>query len=78
MLSFSVEHEYHTDIPALGTKQFKLKQHDRYLNPGELERLDRALDVAEDNGASLFAVAAIRFIVMTDCRKNEALTLQWS
>lgn len=78
MLSFAVEHEYRTDNPALGTKQFKLKQHDRYLNPEELERLGRALDVAEDNGASLFAVAAIRFIAMTGCRKNEALTLQWS
>ena len=78
MLSFAVEHEYRADNPALGTKQFKLRQHDSYINPEELERLGRALDVAEDNGASLFALAAIRFIAMTGCRKNEALTLQWS
>ncbi|MEN5278805.1 site-specific integrase [Brucella sp. TWI432] len=78
MLSFAVENGYRSDNPALGTKQFKLKTHDRYLTPIELDRLGKALDSAEKNGVSIFAVAAIRFLAMTGCRRNEALTLQWS
>ncbi|WP_449415016.1 tyrosine-type recombinase/integrase [Ochrobactrum teleogrylli] len=78
MLSFAVENGYRADNPALGTKQFKLKTHDRYLTPEELDRLGKALDSAERKGVSIFAVAAIRFLSMTGCRRNEALTLQWS
>lgn len=78
MLSFAVENGYCADNPALGTKQFKLKTHDRYLTSDELDRLGKALDSAERNGVSIFAVAAIRFLSMTGCRRNEALTLQWS
>jgi len=78
MLTFAVENGYRADNPALGTKQFKLKTHDRYLTPEELDRLGKALDSAEKKGVSIFAVAAIRFLSMTGCRRNEALTLQWS
>lgn len=78
MLSFAVENGCRPDNPALGVKQFKLQKHDRYLKGEELERLGRAMDAAERDGTSLFAVAAIRFLALTGCRKNEALTLQRS
>lgn len=78
MLTFAVENGYRADNSALGTKQFKLKTHDRYLTPEELDRLGKALYSAEKKGLSIFAVATIRFLSMTGCRRNKALTLQWS
>ncbi|MCK4206461.1 tyrosine-type recombinase/integrase [Brucella pituitosa] len=43
-----------------------------------MDRLGKALGSAERKVVSIFAVAAIRFLFMTGCRRNEALTLQWS
>lgn len=77
MLSFAVEQGYRADNPGLGVKQFKLAKHDRYLNKDELERLGRALVEVERQGASLFAISAIRFLALSGCRRNEALHLQW-
>lgn len=50
MLTFAVENGYCADNPALGTKQFKLKTHDRYLTLEELDQLGKALDSAEKRG----------------------------
>ena len=77
MLSFAVDNGLLADNPALGIKKFSLKTHDRYLSGDELERLGQALSVVEKAGANSFAVAAIRFLALSGCRRNEALTLQW-
>ncbi len=78
MLSYAVEIGLRKDNPAIGIKKFKLKKHDRYLSAEELERIGLAMKSVEDDGASLFAIAAIRFLLLSGCRKNDALTLQWS
>jgi len=63
--------------PTIGIKKFRLKRHDRYLTLDELERLGASLDYAENSGQSPFAIAAIRFLLLTGCRSGEALNLQW-
>lgn len=78
ILGYAVERKYLSENPAQGVKQFKLKKHDRYLTEAELDRLGRALEAAEKSGSSKFAVAAIRFLALTGCRRNEALGLQWA
>ncbi|WP_180980715.1 site-specific integrase [Sinorhizobium sp. M4_45] len=77
MLSFAVERGLRPDNPALGVKQFKLRKHDRYLSAEELEKLGQALKSVEVDCASPFAIAAIRFLALSGCRRNEALSLQW-
>ncbi|CAN7690953.1 tyrosine-type recombinase/integrase [Rhizobium sp. LjRoot254] len=77
MLTYAVELGWRSDNPAKGVKKFKLKKHDRYLNAEELERLGDALKTERERGASEFAIAAIRFLLLSGCRRNEALTLQW-
>lgn len=78
MLSFAVEEKLIAENPALGVKRFKLKKHDRFLSASETERLGEALSTVEAEGASPYAIAAIKFLALSGCRKNEALTLQWS
>jgi integrase len=77
MLTYAVELEWRGDNPARGVKKYKLKKHDKYLNAEELERLGNALREAEVAGVSEFTVAAIRFLLLSGCRRGEALTLQW-
>ena len=78
MLSYAVEIGLRKDNPAIGIKKFKLKKHDRYLSSEELERIGQSMRSVESDGASIFAIAAIRFLLLSGCRKSEALTLQWS
>ncbi|MBY5388947.1 tyrosine-type recombinase/integrase [Rhizobium leguminosarum] len=78
MLSFAVEEKLIAENPALGVKQFKLKKHDRFLSASETESLGKALSTVAREGASPYAIAAIKFLALSGCRKSEALTLQWS
>lgn len=78
MMSYAMEIGLRKDNPVIGIKRFKLKKHDRFLSEEELDRIGQAMKSVEDDGASLFAIAAIRFLLLSGCRKNEALTLQWS
>lgn len=78
MLTYSVELGVRADNPAKGVKKYKLKRHDRYLNEVELAALGAALQRAEEEGVSTFAVAAIRFLLLSGCRRGEALTLEWT
>lgn len=78
MLTFAVDIGARSDNPAKGMKKFNLKKHDRYLTAEELSRLGKALNEASDVGASQFALSAIKFLLLTGCRRGEALTLRWS
>ena len=64
--------------PCRGIKKYKQRKHERFLSQDEFLSLGRALESAESNHtASLFAVAAIRLLILTGARLNEILTLQW-
>ena len=51
----------------------------RFLTPEEFQRLGRTLSEAKTcKGVSVHAVAAIRLVILTGCRKREILNLRWS
>ena len=51
---------------------------ERFLTDEEFTRLARAFDEVETlGGASPSAVAALRLLMLTGCRRNEILTLRW-
>jgi integrase len=65
--------------PCLRVKKFRENKRQRYLSHEEFARLGTVLDEhAAKGGESLFAVAAVRLLLLTGARVGEILTLQWS
>ena len=64
--------------PCHTVKRYKEEKRRRYLSSGELARLGEALSAAEAEGlAGAEAVAAIRLLIFTGCRRWEILSLRW-
>ena len=54
------------------------RRRERFLTDAEFRRLGRVLDDVEAcRGISVHAVAAIRLLLLTGCRKGEILNLRW-
>ena len=64
--------------PCLSIRRYKEYRRERFLSREEYRRLARVLDEAQADG-SVFptAVAAIRLLIVTGCRKREILHLRW-
>lgn len=79
MLGVAVERKLRGDNPAIGVRKFAGKKMERFLSPAELARLGEALAAAASLGVeSQYAIAALRLLVLTGCRKNEILKLKRS
>ena len=64
--------------PCRAITEYPGRRRERFLTEAELERLGRALDRVEtEGGTSSSAVAAIRLLILTGCRKSEILSLRW-
>ena len=64
--------------PCKGVRRYKETPRERFLSHDEYRRLGHALAEAERNGTeNPVAIAAIRLLLLTGCRKNEILSLQW-
>ena len=61
--------------PCLGIAKNPRNNVARFLDTDELARLGRALDAREDQWPE--AVAAIRLLALTGCRRSEVLDLRW-
>ncbi|MCW3847893.1 tyrosine-type recombinase/integrase [Sphingomonas sp. LB-2] len=77
VLGFAVVRGLRLDNPAIGVKKFPGKKMERFLAPVELARLGEALAAAASLGVeSVYAIAALRLLILTGCRKNEILKLK--
>jgi integrase len=63
--------------PCRRIKKFAERKHDRSLSAKELGRLGATLDEAEREGEHPHGINAIRLLVLTGCRREEIMTLQW-
>ncbi len=77
ILQFAVDRGLRSDNPCRGIKRFKDQKIERYLSRQELLDLGCALREAEMEGINVYAVAAIRLLLLTGARKNEILSLKW-
>ena len=68
-----------TGIPARSVEKYNARRLERFLSEEEFRRLGRVLDAASAGagGASPAAIAAIRLLVLTGCRRSEILGLRW-
>ena len=64
--------------PCRHVERYREQRRERFLSAAELARLGEVLAEAEADGSEpLGAVAAIRLLILTGCRRNEILELQW-
>ena len=64
--------------PCRGIGRHRERRRERFLTDTEFRRLGTVLDRAvADGGVSGHAVAAIRLLLLTGCRKSEILSLKW-
>ena len=64
--------------PCRSIIKYPQRKRERFLTDPEFDRLGRVLEEAETKGgASVSAIAALRLLMLTGCRKNEILTLRW-
>jgi integrase len=77
IFSFAVRKRLCNSNPVRGVERFPDKKVERFLNSSELARLGEVLTSAEGEGINPYAIAAIRMLVFTGCRKAEVLTLRW-
>ena len=64
--------------PCRSVRRYKTRSLERFLTPEEFRRLGRVLQDAEADGSVWTpAIAALRLLMLTGCRKSEILTLRW-
>ena len=73
MFSLAVKWKHVPDNPCKGIDKFPETPRERYLNKDELKRLVAALDAFPDRNIA----NAIALMMLTGCRKTEALTATW-
>ena len=65
--------------PCQFVKKYKKRSCERFLSEEEFRRLGDVLHEMQDEGTlSASAASAFRLLMLTGCRRNEILTLQWS
>ena len=64
--------------PCQGIRKYRMRARQRYLTREEYRRLGRVLTDGEADGSlHAPAVAAMRLLILTGCRRDEILTLRW-
>ena len=64
--------------PCRSVRRYRESRRERFLTADEYRRVGAALDEAEAKGWLMAsAVAAIRLLLLTGCRKNEIAALRW-
>ncbi len=64
--------------PCRNIKHFREKRRERFLSDEEYRRLGEVLrEVEREGSVRPSAIAAIRLLMLTGCRKAEVLTLRW-
>ena len=65
--------------PCRSVCKYPARGRERFLTDTEFRRLGEVLgEAATKGGVSVHAVAAIRLLMLTGCRKSEILSLQWT
>ena len=77
IMTFAADDGQRSDNPVLGVKRFKTDVLERFLSSLELARLGDTLNAAAAAGVNIYAISALRLLLLTGCRKNEVLTLKW-
>jgi integrase len=78
MLSYAKEIGYIEQNPTHGIRKPADKHRSFHLAPENYRSLGEALEAAERRGEHWQAIAVIRLLAVTGCRRSEILNLKWS
>ncbi len=78
ILEFAKRHGTITENPVRGVRRFPDTKRRRFLSLDEFSELGKTLREAEGDGENCTALAAIRTLLLTGCRRNEVLALPWA
>jgi integrase len=78
MFTYAKEVGYIEHNPAHGIRKPADKRRSFRLGPAEYRALANALEDAERKGEHWQAIASIRLLALTGCRRSEILNLKWS
>lgn len=73
--NYAIRKGWVDENPCVGVEKPAENKRDRHLSPEEYEKLGNALDEAKEGGVNPIALAAIRALALTGCRRNEILHL---
>lgn len=76
ILSFAVDRKIRPDNPVSGVVLFKNAKRERFLRSAEFSRLGAALRALQHEGMNPYAIAAVKLLMLTGCRRSEILTLK--
>jgi len=77
VLQFAVDHGVRADNPARGVKKPPVRKMQRFLSEAELRKLAESLDLEAESSGNAHAIAAIRLLALTGCRRGEIVNLRW-
>ena len=82
IMGFAVRREIRLDNPVRGVKKYAAIPRDRFLSRSEIAKLGEVLTRAEmsadpSTSENPYAIAALRLLMLTGCRKTEVLSLRW-
>lgn len=75
ILEFAKRKKLIKDNPVRGVDRLAEGRQTRFLSPAEIKRLATAVDDLEAEGVTPAGLAAIRFLLLTGCRRMEVLSL---
>ncbi|TXM93553.1 site-specific integrase [Methylobacterium sp. WL116] len=75
ILEFAKRKKIITANPARGVQRAPDGKQRRFLSAAEIRRLGAAMREAENQGETAVGIAAVRFLLLTGCRRMEALAL---
>ena len=78
IFSYAVQAGICTDNPVKGIERPADGRRDRVLSMEEYRTLGKALADAGRQGESPIAIAAVRLLALTGCRRGEVMSLTWS
>jgi integrase len=74
MFSLAIEHGMRADNPCARIPKAPEERRERFLNPAELTRLNEVLATHPEK----ISASAIRLMLLTGCRRGEALAAKWT
>lgn len=78
ILEFAMRRKLISENPARAVRKYQDNKRQRFLSHEEIKALGQAIRDADQEAMNATALAAIKTLLLTGCRKSEVLSLPWN